>query len=617
MKKVLILLYSSLLYSISIAQLSWGTKIGQTYYDIQSNGSQPNNIIQNSDGSISVVWNSHWDFLSDENQPKSHIKGFGYNQHTETDGWIYNEDGECYLRSNGCATKEVGWPQIINLNQPNANGIQEMVFSHWPLNVTERENIGTGGFGITTDLNIDIDGTDDGLGWPRAIKSKNNTIHLIGYSSISDGWGFHETYLKYFRSTDGGVTWDIQNRSLMSEDIAADGYSIHSNGNNVAITMKKNYGLSDWILLNSTDNGNTWDTTIIKNYDNATPDTNIEIYPDTVAVLVDVYRINNEDMDILIDDNGKIHVFSSSSLMTPDGEGGYFTDNNLYKNLNVGIMYWNSSKQPGDIEIIATADYSLDGNSNDYNAHTKAHYGTLSPTRWPSASFDSLGNIYLIYSAIQEDLGNDYISDDEEDTLGYHDLYYISSTDNGDSWVNSRQYIIPNNCEQGHYETKAGATNIAEDVYGLIGGSAIEDDVYPSTVKRVGSDGFLHFTWQGDIGRPGLALIDDKHPNNIINYINYGKIRVLESEDCITKIEDEINNKVSISPNPVKNQALVSSISTINSVHIINSLGKKVEIINNINQKEITLNTSEFNSGVYLLNIETEIGISTKKLVIK
>jgi len=77
--------------------------------------------------------------------------------------------------------------------------------------------------------------------------------------------------------------------------------------------------------------------------------------------------------------------------------------------------------------------------------------------------------------------------------------------------------------------------------------------------------------------------------------------------------ENEIN--VSIYPNPATNSLNISSKSKISNVKVLNYLGQTIDNFY-VKGVEVTINTSAYNSGIYFIQIETEKGISTQKIVI-
>lgn len=75
-----------------------------------------------------------------------------------------------------------------------------------------------------------------------------------------------------------------------------------------------------------------------------------------------------------------------------------------------------------------------------------------------------------------------------------------------------------------------------------------------------------------------------------------------------------VDNSLSVFPNPATDILNIKTINTINSIELYSILGKKVFATSqNISQ----INISNFQSGIYLLKIQTDQGRVTKKIVIK
>ena len=132
----------------------------------------------------------------------------------------------------------------------------------------------------------------------------------------------------------------------------------------------------------------------------------------------------------------------------------------------------------------------------------------------------------------------------------------------------------------------------------------------------------MHFTWQGDYNRPGLALIDDTHPNDQINYIHYAGLDISQLDNtCNTPlivdgIAKNIKKKInfSIVPNPAREIATISADAGITSVSLVNIYGQvvKTEMVNSLTT--YTLNVANMSEGIYIVKVETTEGIATQKL---
>jgi hypothetical protein len=77
-----------------------------------------------------------------------------------------------------------------------------------------------------------------------------------------------------------------------------------------------------------------------------------------------------------------------------------------------------------------------------------------------------------------------------------------------------------------------------------------------------------------------------------------------------------IEETLSVYPNPASDLLNINSNKQILKVKILNYTGQIVAE-NKFNSKEVIINTSVYNPGIYFIQIETEKGISTKKVVIE
>jgi len=66
----------------------------------------------------------------------------------------------------------------------------------------------------------------------------------------------------------------------------------------------------------------------------------------------------------------------------------------------------------------------------------------------------------------------------------------------------------------------------------------------------------------------------------------------------------EINNNISIFPNPAINKLNISSVSNINNITVSNVIGQKVLNIDGINADNYSLNIADLTKGVYLISIK-------------
>lgn len=106
----------------------------------------------------------------------------------------------------------------------------------------------------------------------------------------------------------------------------------------------------------------------------------------------------------------------------------------------------------------------------------------------------------------------------------------------------------------------------------------------------------------------GNAYMNYEFPNNDGEY----------SVAYFTKNSSNIANEANISiyPNPVKNSLNIDSQELIENVQVFNYLGSLV-FEQKCNSNSVKVNTSDFIKGMYLIQINTNSGVSTKRLVIQ
>lgn len=89
---------------------------------------------------------------------------------------------------------------------------------------------------------------------------------------------------------------------------------------------------------------------------------------------------------------------------------------------------------------------------------------------------------------------------------------------------------------------------------------------------------------------------------------------------CGATSNDGLATEASISlfPNPATTSVRVSSNVGLISLKIYNILGEEIKSLDNLNQQnDAILNVIDYNPGIYLVSIETQNGVTSRKLQIK
>lgn len=359
-----------------------------TKYDLQSNSSTQNRLYLFPDGTIGATaqW-SHTDAWND--------RGTGYNYF---DGTAWGTQPSARVE----ATKS-GWPSYAPWG-PNG----EIFVSHHMtqgLYVCKRETKGTGAW-TSTILPGPASAPD--ISWPVVVTNgpDHNYIHIlcvtyVEYQGMAD-------CLLYYRSLDGGQTWDINGQvfpEISSSDyltISADTYRwAEPKGDTLCFVVGDSW--YDLFIMKSTDNGNNWTKTVIwpcpYNKWEGGDTTGTFWCPDGCST-------------VAMDKNGKAHVITGLQRGSGD-EGG----NKFWVPKTDGVLYWNED-MPQWPEVLDPDQLYADGNLIGWLLDTNvfylddgqiAHYYN-SLSSFPSMAIDDDGNIFAVWSGATMNLDPDNFS---------------------------------------------------------------------------------------------------------------------------------------------------------------------------------------------------------------
>ena len=578
--------------------------IGTTVYDLQSNNSVDDRTSRGPDGSLMAVWTMGFDDAG--GYPD---RGTGYNR--ATDG-TWGDPPAQRLE----ASTRIGWPSHVVTESGT-----EVIISHSSadkLHVVRREAGSNSWEESDIPSGIYAENGGPGLLWPRATAS-GEVVHVLAITQpIANGGAEYEGvdgHPLYYRSSDGGATWDmvdvilpgLDNTALV--DNSGDAYAIDSRGETVAVGFFNNW--SDQILMKSTDGGATWNKTIMHDFP-------LELYvqdegysvedlppyeEDNPAISNGANASHSDSLAILTSDecgaivvnyDGTVHAFWGRMFVT-DGD---LTDGNtsFYPTIS-GLMYWNESFGP-DSSRLLTDVLDLNGNDTldiDSGDNIAAYEASL--TSQPSAGVDAQGNIYLAYASVME--GERYLN--IEDNQQYRHVYIMASPDGGETWTDPYEVI---------HEEVVFEPDLVDFV----------EAVFPAMASDVG--GTIDLTYQGDF-RPGLSQRGD---NDIAetNFINH--VPLTPEEIGLVKTEEVVHAdffQLNVQPNPASNEAIVSfelENKARFTLSLHNLMGQKVADLagaQGFGHNQLRFDVSHLQPGAYIVRLQADDKVAATKLMVQ
>lgn len=299
--------------------------LGYTRYDLQTNGSVQNRLVLFPDGTMGAVWT-----YSADNQGVYADRGTGYNYFNST-AWQTQPGARV-------ETVRTGWPSYCSWN---GNGEMIMAHNSSPtLVMSTRPQRGSGMW--TEHLKPAAPGGAPGLAWCRAITSGAGSlnIHVLALTlPLSSGgapWNGLDGALLYWRSTDGGATWNINGVQLPSltsanyDAFSADQYAWGSpHADTIYFCVGGPY--TDTFIMKSDDNGTTWSKIpILSNAHKKIP-VSVNYLPP--------WRSSDGSMACELGSGGIVHFVSGIGGGSMEGGERYIRP---YLN---GLLYWNSTME--------------------------------------------------------------------------------------------------------------------------------------------------------------------------------------------------------------------------------------------------------------------------------
>ncbi|MBL4624389.1 MAG: T9SS type A sorting domain-containing protein [Flavobacteriales bacterium] len=486
----------------SFQRVSTEIIVGETTYDLQTNAATQDRIINHGNGNLSVIWTR-----STTNDLGASDRGTGYTNFNIT-------TTAPTLPTGRLESSRTGWPNIDVVNG------KEVSIAH-NTSLSQLTMMQNGGPGSTSWAQTDLN-TGDQV-WNRMGTNGGSIIHHISLrapSGLGGGvFGGVDGALLYYRSQDGGLTWDISEQFIPGLDntnynsMSGDSYTLQVRDSIVAVAYWGD--MVPTIMAKSTDNGDTWEWTSLVNhgfsYDAGTNNIDPLLGPIGISDadgdgIADTLDATDGAGAMIIDENGMVHVtFGNMSYLddTPgDDSWSFFPGTN-------GLMYWNESM--GDnpaVRIMGALDLDGDGQLGGVSFASGAWTGGeyfVSLSGIPHMALGDDGDIYVAASVYMETI--------DQGLQNYRHIYMTKTSDKGCSWT---QQV---------------------DVTPLTANGGLGECVFASLAAV---DTEVHLFYQRDF-EPGLAVRGDEDPfgNNEIVYVNI-PVADLDAEpitQCFTFME--------------------------------------------------------------------------------
>ena len=564
-------------------------EIGTTTFDLESAASPGHRVYEDANGNIYAGWH----FSTEEDSFTD--RGTGVNMSNGTE-WGEAERVEGAVRG--------GYPILAVSSAGDQYVSSHINDGQWRLGLHTKF---TGESAWTVGIIPDNTPADFGLVWGKiAIGGDNEeVIHAIGVTFGLDASNEQLLYEGvaqhplYYRSSDKGLTWEVQDMILPGIDssnylsIGAEEYTIEAKGNTVAIGFFPSWG--DAVVLKSTDGGDNWENTVlldfaIDRYDDSYvytfEETGLDVddplwIGDSLAVLS-----TDGHASMILDNDDNIHVTVGRMYYSADGSGGRF-----YFPGTEGLFYWNESFGANNMTNIALVE-DLDMSDSIEIVDIAVYFRSL--TSMQTMGVDGDNNIYVTYSALNE------LYVDADDNQNFRHVYIIKSTDGGATWT---------------------------EPFAVINGETFEEDflsevegAYPQIPANIGET--IHLVYHQDF-RPGLALTGDMDPVETVSIIYVE----LEKDDfsavgISSTLNLDKNLQAIISPSLTTGNVFLEYFPTENTTveyEVINALGaqvlksNKLENVSGYLREEI--NMTNLAQGLYYIRMTAENAQKTFKVV--
>jgi len=544
-------------------------------YDQQTNSSMISRLVLWPDGTLAATW------------IKSDVSGYadrgtGYNYF---DGTSWGTKPTTRLES-----VKSGWPTI---NRWMGNG--ELVISHRTTTTMVMNTRQVKGTGAWTETMAPTSPSSNALVWPCVITNGDNfqNIHMLCMTRTTANGGTLykglDGALLYYRSLNGGVTWDKQGIQLAGLDssnylgFSGDEYTwIEPHGDTIAFICGGSW--VDLFLMKSYDNGETWTKVpIVPNYYCKNPLNNV------TPRFVTTDGSNAGAMD----KNGVFHVAFGRMRALDDGTG------RKYSGGTDGLIYWNSTMPVMDTTILTNLDtliarnlcigYVAENQAGDTIIDIPA-YG-VGMSSFPQVNIDAYNNIYFLWSSVT-------VGNASPDPYNYRHIW-------GRAWFNGKPVW----------------SEMKDFNAGLL--YVYQEFVYPAVAKNI-KNGNLQMITQTST-QPGSHVKDSDVPEHAVD-IQY---REIPTSEFIATGYNSNQNVVTTTvtgnyPNPVKGSTsfkiTMGSPSTV-TIDVCNIMGQKMMRVDkgvmNAGIHSIAMDCRTLTPGIYFYTVKINGDSFTHKMIVE
>jgi hypothetical protein len=557
-------------------------EVMQTKYDLQSNKGVSNRLYAWPDGTLAAVECMGFQ------EPGYGDRGTGYNYF---DGTQWGP-----IPAGRIEDEWSGWPTITAWGE---NGEINVAHLNEGMGVSVRPNKGQG------EWDYYVHYGPEGIPWPswaRAATSGENNEYFHFFVNSYDPYEGQDAAMLYCRSSDGGVTLD-HDYELIDEigssyynNMDADVYAMDARGNTVALVIGSSW--MDMVLLKSSDNGESWEKTII--WEHPYPFWDWET---TIMDPSDTLWAPDGSISLALDNQEMAHVVFALCHVAHWEAGGTY---NLFYMAD-GIGYWDEYMEP--IEEADDPHYTLSpdhleelgllvGWSQDVNGNGQLDlydkdimiYPSIGLSTMPTISIDNNNVILLAYSSTTEGYDN---------TIYYYKhIWTRYSPDNGQTWSNF--------------------VDLDDDFI-----HTLDECVYPTLATRAWD---AHFNLIYSIDNyPGLADnpsgANHDPTTNTIWHVAFDDVVGIFDTD---KNEQHVEQAIVVSPNPCTGSAELTFETeqpATATLEIYDVSGKQIETIRTLKLSQgnnrIALDVSNYQHGIYLVLIRTSGQTLTGKIAVE